>query len=233
VQSRVAGIALLALLPTVATWVAIQGRRYDPGLYGFTPPERGAAGAAAPGAENRQVPSASEGPQASFSEAKRLIPESLLPPIGENDLYQASGAPAHYDRGAVYEKIDGAAPGYLELGFRELMTQAYASRAPDSLGCELFVYDMGSSENAGRIYRKQRGEGVEDAAVGDSAEAGAGCRFGATWFFHDGPYYVTVLNSDEGEGAERFSEALARGVAERIEAVSTRESGSAAGGRAE
>ena len=223
----------MALLLIVATWVAIQGRRYDPGLYGFIPPERGEAGAAVRGAEDREVPSPSEGVQATVSEAKRLIPESLLPPIGENDLYQASGGPAHYDRGAIYEKIDGAAPEYLELGFRELMTQAYASRAPDSFGCEVFVYDMASSENAGRIYRKQRGEGLEDAAVGDWAEAGSGCRFGATWFFHEGPYYVTVLNSDEGEGAERFSEALARGVAERIRAVLTRESGSAAGERAE
>ena len=189
-SSRITGAVLLAMLPVIVAWVVLEGRNHE--------------------AEVRV-------PEATPPAAKNLIPDALLPPVAADAPYRVSGPVEHYDTETVYEKINGAAPEYLALGYRELMTLSYMPKDPERFGCEVFVYDMTTTENARKIFLQQRGEGVEDVAVGE-----AGYRAGATWYFHQGPYYVNVLNADEGKAAEAFSEALARGLAGRIGAASRR-----------
>src|SRR5690606_36460567 len=95
--------------------------------------------------------------------------------------------------------------------FRELMTRAYEGQTEDLFQCDLFIYDMATAENAAAIYEQQRDPSLSSVEVGDG-----GYRYMATWFFHQGPYYVTILNADEGEAAEAFSEELARAVSAAI-----------------
>jgi len=148
----------------------------------------------------------------------RVILANVLPPAPSNAIYRVDEPSQFFDAKTIYEKIDGAAPEYLDLGFRELMTQAYAPLDARRFGCELFVYDMGAPQNAKKIYEQQRGQGAKAEEIGES-----GYRFGATWFFHQGLCYVIVTNSDEGADAERFSEQLARGVALRIASSPSRQ----------
>ncbi len=189
-SSRITGAVLLVLLPVIGAWVVLEGRSHE-----------------------AEVPV----PEATPPVAGNLIPDSLLPLVAADAPYRVSGPVEHYDTETVYEKINGAAPEYLALGFRELMTLSYAPKDPERFGCEVFLYDMASGENARKIFQQQRGEKVEDVAVGE-----AGYRVDATWYFHQGPYYVNVLNADEGEAAEAFSEGLAKGLAGRIGAAARR-----------
>ncbi len=212
-RTRAVGIILAALLPVVAAAVALKGRHYDPELYGFGEENSRPASEKGPSRESPPSETSTEGDPATKTPAQatgNLIPETLLPALAESPVYQTGASPFHFDPKTIYEKINGAAPEYLDLGFRELMTLAFEPKDEEHYGCELFVYDMASPENARKIYEQQRGEGATDTDVGDS-----GYRFAAAWFFHKGPYYVIVMNADEGEEAERFSETLARGVAER------------------
>jgi len=205
-SSRIPGAVLLMLLPVIAVWVALEGRNFDAEVYGLD--ER-----------DRSVTSGTRGPkQAPTPQAPgNLIPDSLLPPLPSNAAYRPSGPAEHYDTETVYEKINGAAPEYLQLGFRELLARTYDPVDPDLFGCEVFIYDMTTSENARKIFAQQRSKGVKAVNIGV-----AGYRFGATWFFHQASFYVNVLNADEGKEAERFSEMLARGVAQRIHALPAR-----------
>jgi len=66
-----------------------------------------------------------------------------------------------YDSVTLYEKIDGKAPLYLSSGFRELVTRRYMHTVQKELWIEIFLYDMGSFNNAFSVYSQQkRADGV-------------------------------------------------------------------------
>ncbi|PKL39656.1 MAG: hypothetical protein CVV44_05390 [Spirochaetae bacterium HGW-Spirochaetae-1] len=66
-----------------------------------------------------------------------------------------------YDAVTLYEKIDGKAPLYLSSGFRELVTRRYMHTVQKGLWIEIFLYDMGSFNNAFSVYSQQkRADGV-------------------------------------------------------------------------
>ena len=238
-------VALVALLPLIAFWVAFEGERYDPARQGLGPKDGGArksgarksnaAGATAPtsssspsalpspaaaaGSQTEPTPGPAvppvEGPisAAPAAPAAKQIPETLLPPMAATADYQPKGPIEHFNRETLYEKINGAAPDYLERGFRFLMARNFAPRDPEAYGCELSIYDMGSPDGARKIFERERGEGLEAVTVGE-----AGYRTGASWYFYQAHYYVIILNTDEGAAAEAFSRMLATQVSTRIQA---------------
>ena len=226
-SARIAGILLLALLPIIALWVAAKGRHYDPALYdaaaesSATEAKRAAARPAvtplpAQAVSVSEIPSpvpatAAPSPVPASPAQAHLISEALLPPIPAGAIYKLDDTPQFFDSKTIFDKIDGAAPQFLELGFRELMTQSYAPVNPDLFGCEIFVYEMTSPANAKSICEKQDTGQSRKVGIGDG-----GRRFAAAWSFHQGPYYVIVSNADQGEAPEKFSEQMARGLAEKI-----------------
>lgn len=97
-----------------------------------------------------------ESSQFSF-DSLELIPGSPLTLPANFDF---SGKREQYNSEALYEKINGKAPLYLEAGFSTLSTQRFMHREDSSLWFELFVYDMGTALNAFSVYSNQKRPGA-------------------------------------------------------------------------
>jgi hypothetical protein len=79
--------------------------------------------------------------------------ESLLPtPQGIVPL----SPPEVFDSQTLSDKIDGKAELYLSAGFSRLQTQRFKSESEPNLWMEVFIYDMGTGQNAFSVYSAQR-----------------------------------------------------------------------------
>ena len=206
-----AGAILIALLPAIALAVLWKGRHYQADASEASVAADAAPPAPAETPESAAAPAAKPAGSQEPSSAPSAGAAALLPTVDASAGYTADGAPAVFDRETVYEKINGAAPPFLDLGMKTLTSQAYAGKDPKSGGCEIFIYDMGSAQSAAAIYDQERSGQAENANYGDGAY-----QAGSTLFFHQGPYYVTILNTDEGREAEAFSKWLAKAVSEKM-----------------
>jgi hypothetical protein len=99
-----------------------------------------------------------------------------------------------YNADNLYEKIDGKAPLYLEVGFKELSTQRFASISDPNLWMELYIYDMGNIKNAFSVYSVQRRADAEEFPTIQFAYKSSN----ALYFVH-GKYYVEIVGSTESE----------------------------------
>ena len=90
--------------------------------------------------------------------SETLFDLSSLLPAG----YEAASGVETYTADNLYEKINGKAPLYTESGFEKLFTQRLVNKNDQSLSAELYVYDMGTVENAFSVYSVQKREGAED-----------------------------------------------------------------------
>jgi hypothetical protein len=111
-----------------------------------------------------------------------------LAPAGFETLSKAES----YNADNLYEKIDGKAPLYLEAGFKELITQRFASKSDPNLWMELYIYDMGNIRNVFGVYSEQRREGAEAFATIPFAYKTSN----ALYFMH-GKYYIEIVGSSE------------------------------------
>lgn len=104
--------------------------------------------------------------------------------------------PRTYDRGTLYEYIDGNADLFLSYGFVQVAVGDYAPRDGSEGWIIVDVYDMGAPLHAFGVYRAERAEGVDAVGVGTEGYASDGML--AFW---KGQYYVKVLMID-GEAAD-------------------------------
>jgi hypothetical protein len=108
--------------------------------------------------------------------------------------FESIGQTQAYTTRNLYEKINGKADFYIEVGFEQLSTQRFISRDNEALWMELYVYDMGNVKNAFSVYSRQRRPDVQ--ALPD-------VRFGystanSLYFVH-GQYYIELVASAESE----------------------------------
>lgn len=108
--------------------------------------------------------------------------------------WQASGEDKLYDRGTLYDYMDGGAEVYLAFDLRRVLARKYAG--PQGKELSLDVYDMGTSEEAFGVFSCDR----EDPA----ADIGQGATYGFGLLrFHQGRYFVTVMTAEEDEASGR------------------------------
>jgi len=105
----------------------------------------------------------------------------LLPAPSSLDGWSAAVGPIEYLPETLYEYLDGAAPRYLEYGFRKLMHVRYELGGDLLASVTLNVFDMGSELGAFGIYRSDmppdapaREWGVEGHQSGTVAAAWEG-----------------------------------------------------------
>jgi hypothetical protein len=105
----------------------------------------------------------------------------LLPAPSSLEGWSAAVGPIEYLPETLYEYLDGAAPRYLEYGFRKLMHVRYELGGDLLASVTLDVFDMGSELGAFGIYRSGRPPGapakewgVEGHRSGTVAEAWKG-----------------------------------------------------------
>lgn len=180
---------LLALLPVIAALIYLKGQRYDPAVFAL---DQSAL----------EEPSPAAGPRGLSRDA--LAIESLA--AG----WRADGTAETFTAVTLYQKIDGRADEYLKHGARGLQ---FVSFTNDRQFVDVFVYDMGTREQAGAMFAAERPPQPTVLVLGDEAY-----RADASAFFFAGRYYVQVVASEGGNEVADVGLTVARRVEAAIRA---------------
>lgn len=108
-----------------------------------------------------------------------------------------------YDRGNLFDYMNGGAEVYLAFDFRRVLVRKYQRPGGDEM--LLDIYEMGSSAEAFGVFSCDRED--EEAGIGQGSEYGYGLLR-----FWKGPYFVTVMTSAEDEEAGQAVLELGREV---------------------
>ena len=111
----------------------------------------------------------------------------------------------HFDRETLSDKIDGKAELYLSAGFTRLDCQRLSLAGQPDAWIEVFIYDMGSVENAYAVFSAQR---RADAVAVDLAEFAY--RAENALFLAHGPSYLELIGSSSDDRLLAAMDSLAR-----------------------
>ena len=98
--------------------------------------------------------------------------------------------PERFDAGTLSDKIDGKAELYLSAGFKGLVSQRFKDKREPDLWMEVFVYDMGNSQNAFSVFSTQRRKDAVPLDLGQNAY-----KTSNALFLTHGPYYIEIIAS--------------------------------------
>ena len=207
---KIVGWVVLGLIVTVALWVYLKGRGFDPGLFALEqsrPSET--ASAQSPLAEireglDRPVPRT---PDSTVAIDRAGLLHGLAPPG-----WQATGEVEQFSAENLYEKIDGKAEQYLAYDVHGLTCASFLNPAHPDQFIDIYLYDMGLPPRAFGIFSVERPKDLPPASLGRE-----GYRAGASLFFWKGRYYVQVLPSEGGGPFVQAAERIAQLLAERLE----------------
>ncbi|MGE5255720.1 MAG: DUF6599 family protein [Hyphomicrobiales bacterium] len=128
--------------------------------------------------------------------------EPILPlPEGMSPLSPAE----RFDRETLSDKIDGKAELYLSAGFTRLDCQRISLGGQPDAWIEVFIYDMGSGENAYAVFSAQR---RADAVAMNLAEFAY--RAENALFLAHGPYYLELIASGTDDRLQAAMQTLAQ-----------------------
>jgi len=113
--------------------------------------------------------------------------------------------PERFDPDTLYEKINGRADLYLSSGFVSLETQRFTPDPASGRWVELFVYDMGSPENAFSVFSTQR---RNDARSDDIATHAY--RTDNALFMVHANLYLELIGTDASASLQESMDVLAR-----------------------
>jgi hypothetical protein len=131
-------------------------------------------------------------------------PESIDPAMQEE-------AYTEYDRGSLFDYINGGAEVYLDLDFVKVGARDYVIDLGEETYFTLDVYDMCEPVNAFGIYSAERYGDIPPVKVGVEGYMGGGALV-----YWSGRYYVKVRADDEGKAVNALLMKMARHVANRI-----------------
>jgi hypothetical protein len=130
---------------------------------------------------------------------------SLPTEIGE---WKAAEEETSYDRGTLYDYMNGGAEVYLSFDYKRVCVRKFLG--PDDNEIALDVYDMGSSAEAFGVFSVS----IEDPEVG----IGQGSEFGAGLLkFWKDKYFVSIVNLGIDESADQVLLEVGRAVDAAIE----------------
>ena len=172
---RLTGYGILVLLGLITVWFLIQQSRFNPAVIVAL-----------------RTPQLTGKPQAAAAKARSAL-AALLPEVsGFTPLAPVEG----YNRDTLSDKIDGKAELYLSSGFKEMACRMFNLEAGGKTHVDVYLYDMGSPQNAYAVFSGQRRPGSPNVSLTANAYATSNALF-----FTQGQYYVEVV-------ADRASEPL-------------------------
>jgi len=182
-RETIVALCVLASLALIAAGMAMVQSRFNPAVLNFLQgtADRAKGTAALPATVGPILP----------------LPEGISP------LTPAE----RFDRETLSDKIDGKAELYLSAGFVRLDCQRLTLAGQPDLWIEVFIYDMGSFENAYAVFSAQR---RADATMLDFAEFAY--RAENALFFVHGPSYLEMIASGTDDRLRASMEALARAL---------------------
>lgn len=114
-------------------------------------------------------------------------------------------APERFAPDRMSDKINGKAELYLSAGCKGLQSQRFTDSSMEERWMEIFVYDMGSHENAFAVYSSQRRENAAPTELTPDSYRTEN----ALYWIHGG-YYVEFIASEATAAALEAMEAMAR-----------------------
>ncbi len=174
VAQKLTGYGILALLGLITVWLLVQQASFNPAVsVALRAPLQGRTQAAS-------------SPTAAATAA--LLPEvSGFTPLAPVESFGPEN---------LSDKIDGKAELYLSAGFKEMSCRRFGLGAGGETHVEVFLYDMGSDQNAYAVFSGQRRPGSPNILLTSNAYATANALF-----FTRGRFYVEIV-------ADRAAEAL-------------------------
>ncbi|MGD2269353.1 MAG: hypothetical protein PVI06_03055 [Desulfobacterales bacterium] len=131
-------------------------------------------------------------------------------------------APEVFEPLNLSDKINGKAGLYLSAGFKRLESQRFIIDGTSDDWMEVFIYDMGSSENAFSVFSAQQREDAEPAGLGKFSYRTPN----ALYWIH-GPYYVEIIGARPSEentrGMQHFAEAFIQNIKVETKSMAERE----------
>jgi hypothetical protein len=109
-----------------------------------------------------------------------------------------------FGRENLSDKINGKAELYLSAGFTGLVSQRFSDKVTPDLWVEVFVYDMGSGQNAFAVFSAQRRENSESLDLTPHAYRSPN----AVFLVH-GQYYLELIAARAEKGIIQNMESLA------------------------
>jgi hypothetical protein len=143
-------------------------------------------------------------PKKPGSEADAVLRAQFEPAPGGTKIKENV---ALHDEKGLFDYIDGAAPIFIERGYRRLAAAELATPEGNELVCD--VYDMAKPENAQSIFDKEKSKQAKP--VEGWAEAISGPM---SFVFHHARYYVKLTAFDPK--AEAMLPAVARALKEKM-----------------
>jgi hypothetical protein len=161
-------IAVLLLLVITGMLIFLKQFRYDPSIF--------------PSGMTISVPAGRPSPEIKTESTlsfRNMIP--MTPP----EIFNSEN---------LSEKINGKAELYLSAGFKSLTCQRFSKQVNAGSWLEVFVYDMGSIENAFAVYSVQKREGSTPLNV-----SGFSYKTENAVFFVHGNFYVEITSSEASD----------------------------------
>lgn len=188
---RFTGYGILALLGLIIVGLLVRQASFNPAVrVALRAPDKGR-----PQAVSGQTPAATA---AFIPEVEGFTP---LAPIES------------YNPDNLSDKIDGKAELYLAAGFKEMSCRKFGLDSAGKAYVEVFIYDMGSAQNAFAVFSGQRRPG----SPGSSLTANAYATTNAL-FFTQGRFYVEIVADRASEALQKSLEAYARALLAKIPA---------------
>jgi hypothetical protein len=142
-----------------------------------------------------------------YSQTPQQLRESLPPVEG----WEISPDVEVFNRDNLYERINGAAPLYLENNFQEMTSMVY-TKGDDYITIQ--AYRHASPEDAFGMYASERSsEMAHYAGIGGDAQ---GDEYGL--YFFSGSVYVKMISSNEGAQITAVLKKIAKTLAGKIDA---------------
>jgi len=189
-HQRLAGFVILAVLGVITIWLLIQQAYFNPAVLvaGRTAQMDGRAQAL-----SGQAPAATA---AFLPEVPGFKPVSPIQSYGPQNLS---------------DKINGKAELYLAAGFKEMSCRSFQLAEGEKAYVEVFIYDMGSPQNAYAVFSGQRRPNSPSSDLTANAYTTANALF-----FTQGQYYVEIVGDRASPALQNALKAYAKAVLEKI-----------------
>ena len=152
--------------------------------------------------------------------AKTALPTENLIPLPEAIL--PLSALELFDSATLSDKINGKAELYLSSGFVAMKSQRFKVQAFPDVWLEMFIYNMGESQNAFSVFSVQRRDGAEPLEL-----TGHAYRTPNALFLVHGPYYLEIVASEASQKMlqpmQSLAEAFIRSTRVETSAVSEKD----------
>ena len=109
------------------------------------------------------------------------------------------------------DKIDGKAELYLHAGFKEMSCRKFALDTAGKAYVEVFIYDMGSAQNAFAVFSGQRRPGSPSSSLTANAYSTANALF-----FTQGRFYVEIVADRASEELQSSLESYAKALLAKL-----------------